>query len=200
MNLNAQDVKFVIRNAFANVSRPSSDSIARCSRIECDECAGIRWGFRDLTHELILGMPYILEYHHDALPLLLPPAFHYFIPDFMAYSVDHPDSNVSFFTRLSLNGAHKEAIDLERIDIFSENQRLAVIVFLEFLKTQEIEGDERDNAMNREKIESIIKIWRTKNLHHEKNPEPNQVIEPTPMLGTSTAAQPPLPSTGVAHL
>ena len=42
-------------------------------------------------------------------------------------------------------------------------------------------------------------LFRRRDLENETI-QPNKAIEPTPMLGTSAAAQPSLPSTGAAHL
>ena len=138
----AETLKQTITQAFADVPCPGNDRIAKCSRPECDECAGIRWGLQGRTPSLI--PPYVLEYHSGALPLLFPEAFHYFVPMYMCYAVEHPDSEVAFFTRQNLGESNYDEFDLKRFCLFTIQQQEAVVAFLEFLKAHEIEGDEQD--------------------------------------------------------
>src|ERR1035441_5091698 len=154
----AETLKQTIAQAFADVPYPGDDRIAKCSRTECDECAGIRWGLRGLTPSLI--SPYVLEYHHSALALLFPEAFHYFVPMYMCYSVEHPQSEVAFFTRQNLGEANYDESDLKRFCLFTTHQREAVIAFLEFLKTQEIEGDDQDQHAYEAQLNDAIWIWK----------------------------------------
>jgi hypothetical protein len=154
----AETLRQTIEQAFADVPYPGDDRIATCSRPECDECAGIRWGLKALTPDLI--SPYVLEYHHSALALLLPEAFHYFVPMYMCYSVEHPHSEVAFFTRQNLGELDYEEFDLKRFCLFTAQQREAVIAFLEFLKTQEIEGDDQDQREYEDKLNDAIWIWK----------------------------------------
>jgi hypothetical protein len=158
MTAAVETLKQKIAQAFADAPQPSEDRIAKCSKPECDECAGIRWGFKRLTHDLI--RPYELEYHHSALPLLFPEAFHYFISDYMCYSIEHPDSLVASFTRQSLGEAGVDEFYMERFRLFTARQREPVIAFFEFLRSQEIEGDDQDNREYQEKIDADIKIWK----------------------------------------
>ena len=155
----AESVKRMIALAFADVSYPGDARIAKCSRPECDECAGIRWGLRGRSPGLMF--PYVLEYHAGALPLLFPEAFHYFIPSYMSFAVEHPDSEVADFTLLSIAQAKVDDFWNERFGLLTPSQREAVIAFLEFMKAQEIAGDEEDNANCRKRIEAGIESWKT---------------------------------------
>jgi hypothetical protein len=159
MAATAENLKQTIAEAFADVPAPADDRIAKCSRPECDECAGIRWGFKQLTHDLV--RPYELEYHHGALPLLFPEAFHYFISDYMCYSVEHPISQVAEFTRYSLAPTDYDDFWRERFLAFSAPHKQAVIAFLEFLRAQEIEGDDEDHWKYKDSIDDGIKIWKS---------------------------------------
>jgi len=154
----AETLKQTITQAFADVPCPGRDRIAKCSRPECDECAGIRWGLHGRTPDLM--EPYVLEYFHDALPLLFPEAFHYFLPMYMCHAVEHPDSEVADYTRYGLGEANYDEFDLKRFCLFTTQQREAVIAFLEFLKAQKVEGDDEDQRANEEKLNGVIWIWK----------------------------------------
>jgi hypothetical protein len=160
----AETLKQTIAKAFADVPYPGDDRIAQCSKQPCDECAGIRWGLKGRTSSLLL--PYVLQYHASALPLLFPEAFHYFISAYMYYSIDHPNSEVAFFTRQGLGEDGLDEFYLKRFCLFTMQQREAVIALLEFLKGQEIEGDDQDKREYEEKIGAAIGIW--KGLEHLK--------------------------------
>jgi hypothetical protein len=102
----------------------------------------------------------VLERRSDSLPLLSPAAFYYFLPAYMLYALRHPDSEVAFFTFQGLGIAGLDAIDLDRFRLFSRQQREAVIAFLEFFNSHEIEGDEEDNLQYRSKLDTVIRIWK----------------------------------------
>lgn len=154
----AETLKQTITQAFAEVPCPGDDRIAKCSRPECDECAGIRWGLKGRTPSFM--SPYILEYHHASLPLLFPEAFHYFVPMYMRYAVKHPDSDVAAYTRYNLGESNYDEHNLKRFCLFNAQQREAVIAFLEFLKAQKIEGDDQDQRAYEDKISDTIWIWK----------------------------------------
>ena len=158
MGATAETLKQTIAQAFADVPYPGDNRIAKCSKPQCDECAGIRWGLRGLNHGLIL--PYVVEYHATALPLLFPEAFHYFIPAYMCYAVDHPDSVVAFYTRQGLGENGVDEINLKHFRLFTRPQREAAVALLEFLKVQKIEGDDQDRRDYEDKIDAVIKIWK----------------------------------------
>jgi hypothetical protein len=78
----------------------------------------------------------------------------------MCYSIEHPDSLVASFTRQSLGEAGVDEFYMERFRLFTARQREPVIAFFEFLRSQEIEGDDQDNREYQEKIDADIKIWK----------------------------------------
>jgi hypothetical protein len=87
-----------ILRAFAHAPYPGDDRIAKCPREQCRECETIRQDLRGQTPSRLSEE--ILD--RTSLPLLLPEAFRYFIPAYMSYSAEHPDSSIANFTIMSL--------------------------------------------------------------------------------------------------
>ncbi len=153
MTVTAEALKGQIAEAFAEIPYPGDDRIALH---QCDECERIR-------HDLCGQAPSTLSEEildRIALPLLSPEAFRYFISAYMCYTAEHYESSIAFFTRQSLGEAGADEFYLERFRLFTERQREVVISLLEFLRSQEIEGDDEDNREYREKIDADIKIWK----------------------------------------
>ncbi|HTX20740.1 MAG TPA: DUF6714 family protein [Candidatus Aquilonibacter sp.] len=155
-----------IDSAFEKVPYPGDDCIALH---ECPECREIREDFRGKPSQLLADD--ILERRCQSLPLLSPSAFRYFVPAYMHYSLAHPDSEVAFFTFQGLGIAGFDAFDLERFRLFSRQQKEAVITFLEFFKSHEIEGDDQDNREYQDNLDAVIKAWKQM---------PNPALEPKP--------------------
>ena len=146
-----------IQSAFADVQHPGKDKTTKCTWPGCPECEDISQTFGGKS---ALSVEDGVLAEHTALPLFTPEAFHYFIPAYMLYSLRHPDSDVAFFIRQGLGEAGIDTFYLERFRLFTVQQKQAVIAFLEFLRSQEIEGDDRDQHEYEEKIDADIKIWK----------------------------------------
>ncbi len=155
MATSVETLKLVVSSAFADTAYPGDDRVAGCS---CDECEGIRMDFRGQTTANLPAET--LEENYSALPLFLPEAFHYFIPAYMLYAAEHIGSVVERFTKYSLVPSDFDEFCLERFRQFTPAQNEAVIRFLEFLKEQEIEGDEQDKREYDEEIDVGIRIWK----------------------------------------
>ncbi len=153
-------VRESIALAFKEVPYPGTDQIALH---ECDRCRALRDDFRGKSPQALADE--ILERNCGDLALLSPAAFHYFVPAYMRYSLNHPDSEVADFTVMGLGtSAHGfDAIDLERFRLFSLHQREAAIAFLEFFKSHESVDDDPDIRERQEyqnKIDIVIKAWK----------------------------------------
>ena len=94
----ARDLKDLVRSAFAEASFPRG---ADTAGHDCEECDGIRRAFNRQAPFSLPGD--VLEYHHDSLPMMTPEAFHHFLPAYLIYAIDHPDSLVAEFAWFSLS-------------------------------------------------------------------------------------------------
>lgn len=75
-----------------------------------------------------------LEAHFSDLPLMGPAGLHYYLPAFLAYALEHPESNVLEFTVIHLTpskgslNASPEYFD-NRFGLFDSEQRAAIAAF-----------------------------------------------------------------------
>lgn len=76
-------LKQKIVQAFEDVCYPTSEIATH----ECEECRGVRRTFADLNWKTI--EPTILEENFGIIPLFSPEAFHYFLPSYLIYSLNH---------------------------------------------------------------------------------------------------------------
>ena len=146
-----------IQSAFADVQHPGKDRITKCTWAGCPECAEISQTFGSKS---AVSVEDAVLAEHTALPLFTPEAFHYFIPAYMLYSIRHPNSDVTFFTRQTLGEARVDAFYVNRWRLFTARQREAVISFLQFLRSHEIEGDDQTKREYEERIDAVIKVWK----------------------------------------
>jgi hypothetical protein len=130
-----------IGSAFKEVPYPGDDCIVLH---ECSECGQIRDDFRGKSALTLENA--ILERRCDSLPLLSP--------------LSHPDSITAFFTRQGLGEGGLDDFYLERFRLFTGQQRDAIVAFLEFLRSREVEGDGQDRREYQDKIDAVIKIWK----------------------------------------
>lgn len=151
-----ESLKHQIVAAFADTPYPGDDRIAKCTREQCTECETIRQDLRGQTPRTLSEE--VLD--RTALPLLFPEAFRFFIPAYMGYAVEHPDSSIASFTIMSLGPDDYDDFWRERFRLFTPAERGAVIAFLECLRGQEVEGDEEDNAKHRARVDVGIRIWK----------------------------------------
>ncbi|HEX3856240.1 MAG TPA: DUF6714 family protein [Verrucomicrobiae bacterium] len=147
-------VRESIALAFKEVPYPGDDQIALH---ECERCRALRDDFRGKSPQALADE--ILERNCGDLALLSPAAFHYFVSAYMLYSLNHPDSEVASFTFMQFGRGGFDAIDLERFCLFNRQQKEAVIAYLGFFKSHEIEGDEQDNRDYQNNLNYVIKLW-----------------------------------------
>jgi uncharacterized protein DUF6714 len=153
-------VQVSIASAFSEVPYPGDDCIALH---ECAECREIRGDFSGKSPQTLEDG--VLERRFDSLPLLSSTAFLFFVPAYMLHSLSHPDSLIARFTMYSLAPTDFDDFWRERFRLFTPSQKVAVIAFLEFLKTQAyttggiVEGDDEEKRHYEDLIDDGIKIW-----------------------------------------
>jgi hypothetical protein len=153
--MTADDLKQKIEEAFAGTVTPGDEHIALH---ECPECQEIRESFRGQCPTTLPDD--VIDSHFDSLPLLSPEAFRYFISAYMRYSLEHPDSTVAQFVLYALAPQDYDNFYSERFGLFRAREIKAVIAFLEFLRSCEIEGDDEDQQKYESDIDSGIEIWK----------------------------------------
>lgn len=84
------DLQQNITDAFADLRRPAGGEIVGH---DCDECSRIRSDLAPYAWSQVPGE--VLEYHCDSFPLLTPQAFRYYLPGFVIYALNNPDSAVA---------------------------------------------------------------------------------------------------------
>src|SRR5664279_1983181 len=88
-------LKEALRASFSAASLPAQEDVAPH---DCKECRAIREAFAGRTWESL--RPHEVEQRFDSLPMLSPSAFHYYLPAYLIYSLEHfkGDSLVCQFT------------------------------------------------------------------------------------------------------
>jgi len=147
--LGKEELIKLISEAFADVARPENDQI---TRHECGECDEVREDFARYSRETIPQKR--LEYHASALPLLTAKALLYFLPAYMAHSVNHLESGVTEYTLYHLSPSDWSAsFWVERFGIFSSSQKTAICQYLRFLENR------RECRFLEESIQLAHVIW-----------------------------------------
>jgi hypothetical protein len=120
----------IIERAFSNVAKPvNARSLAPHECPECEELAAdlLPYCFREVPGELV-------EAHFGDLPLLGPLGFHYYLPAFLAYALENPDSNVLEFAVIHLTPS-KRSVNAtpeyfsNRFGLFDSAQKAAIAAF-----------------------------------------------------------------------
>ncbi len=78
-----ETLKQKIVSAFGDVLYPKGDIVSH----ECDECCEVGRIFANLDWKTI--EPQFLENNYDKLPVFSPEAFHFFLPAYLIYSLEH---------------------------------------------------------------------------------------------------------------
>lgn len=110
---------------------------------ECEECREVRKTFANKNWKTI--EPEILEENFGIIPLFSPEAFHFFLPAFLIYSLEHFSDNDTtceytiYAVTPSKETAVKNAIDYWRrkFENFSPEQLNCIYTFLDFVKEDE---------------------------------------------------------------
>jgi len=141
-------LKDLVRSAFAEGAFPRGTNAAGHV---CDECDGIRKAFNGQAPFSLPGD--MLEYHYDSLPLMTPEAFQHFLPAYLIYAIDHPDSLVAQFAWYSLSPAELDDFYSIRFGRFSGTEKAVVLQVVEYLINA-------DNNLESEEVARARRYWR----------------------------------------
>jgi hypothetical protein len=133
----------LIRATFTNVGFPKGTDVAVH---DCEECDAVRKAF---SGQIPFSLPSdVLEYHHDALPLMSPEAFHHFLPAYLTYSVNRPTSLVAQSAWFSLSPPELDQRYTDRFGRFSDPEKAVVLQVVEFMieVDKDLCVDERERA------------------------------------------------------
>src|SRR5689334_9263616 len=118
-----RDTRAMIRKAFAKVPKPRE---ARAiAPHECSECDCV---VRDFAPHTFDHLPTkVIASHKDSLPLLGPTGLQHYLPAYLLYSLDHPESDVMMFTVFHLS-PNKKSVEKtreyfeQRFGLFTDEQ------------------------------------------------------------------------------
>ena len=140
-------LKELVRSTFAEAAFPRGIDTAGH---DCDECDGIRKAF---DRQAPFSLPAdVLEYHYDSLPMMTPEAFHHFLPAYLTFAIDHPDSLVAQFAWFSLSPPELNGFYAERFGRFSEAEKAVVLQVAEYLINA-------DNDLGSEEVARARRYW-----------------------------------------
>ena len=156
MNKEIEALRKQLLTVFASVKPPRKSHITQHM---CEECVELRETFSDLKWDSI--QPTILDSNWGQLPLFSPAAFHYFLPAYILRCLDNfdPDNLVCEFTLYSLCPTSTTEDDkkwnLERFQLFTEEQKKAIGSFLKLAKTSDKFSDFHDE------LQTGMPYWRS---------------------------------------
>lgn len=136
--------------AFASVPKPPLDRIAPH---QCEECHEIRNDLGQLDVNQVSVQT--LENHYGALPLLTPEALRYFLSAYLFHTIENPESKVFHSVVMHLAPANHQLTEpywQERLNVFSKEEREAVLAFLHWALTAD-EGNYSDE------IKQGVSVW-----------------------------------------
>lgn len=145
-----------IIGAFLDVPKPNETSIAPH---QCEECREICEAFAPFEFGELPGD--VIALHYDSLPLLSPPALHHYLPAYLLYALEHPDSDVFEFTIYQLSPSKKLRQEIagnhrDRIVRFTLEQRGVVLEFLRWASTT------KEAVWFSEEFQAASEIWNAK--------------------------------------
>lgn len=139
--MDRQNLKLMIKNAFASVPCPDIADVADSHH--CDECRGVVAVFQSKTWQTISAAH--IDANYDKLPLLFPHAYHHFLPAFLLRALDAPGGLTWEYTFYNLTPknisadpkvAREQRWHDERTLIFTPDQLRCIIAYLEFQNTE----------------------------------------------------------------
>ena len=133
------DTRARIREAFKGVAKPTADQ--DIAPHECGECRKIVEDFKPYTFDRLPDR--VVADHKGSLPLLGPAALHHYLPAYMLYALDHPESDVMMYTVFQLTPSKRSVEDTktyfdQRFGVFSEAQRKAIGAFLKDVRDYQL--------------------------------------------------------------
>ena len=157
-----RDTRTIIEAAFAKAPYPAAPhEIVACP---CDECSRLA---ADLWHHGRAELPTaVIERHFSDLPLLSSKAIAYYLPRWMVYALDNPESEVMDFVVYHLSPDRKTQFELgayraARFKAFDDEQRMAISTFIaDIMNYQLFTGSERHPWTGRRVLGQEVGIIR----------------------------------------
>lgn len=133
-----EDLKQKIKTAFADVLYPKE----KISGYDNEEGREIEAAFSNNEWKTI--KPQILNEYYDIIPLLSPEAFHFFLPAYLLYSLDHFSGfeTTTEFTIYAVTPTKSDVKDSleywkQKFEKFNSEQMMCIYEFLDLVKEDE---------------------------------------------------------------
>jgi hypothetical protein len=125
-----EDVKAIVSAAFVNTAPPRDTEIAEAADWDADAIT------RDFAPWLDRPVPAsVLEQHAKSLPALTPKAFAFFLKDYLLYSLDHLNSELTEYLIYRISSVeHDNPYWAARLELLSPTQREAIASYCDLLK------------------------------------------------------------------
>ena len=139
---------------------PKSEAIESESitKHPCDECIAIRNDFAGVAWWS--ADPELIDAYFTSLSLFTPKAFHYYLPAYLVYSLNHfePFEGAVEFSiyalSLELDDPRRNKWLTERKNLFTEEQRQVIVKFLELVR------DHPEMEIYQADVVSGIEFWK----------------------------------------
>jgi hypothetical protein len=133
----------LINAAFANVPRPTKESITSC---KCGECLEIRDDFAERDPDVLA--PDRMRFHSWDMSFFTPEARHYFLPGWMRLGIRQPElAYTDAVIALLFSG---EGWDVPRR--YTPEQHHAIVSFLDLIRSRYVERHD-------EGLEAVWRCW-----------------------------------------
>lgn len=154
MTRTSEETKERIASAFSHVKAPSAERIAVGSDWDAEAIA------KAFSPFLAKRVPAsTLESHAKSLPAFAPEAFLFFLKDYLRYSLDHPNTELTEHLIYRLSSVKpSEPYWAERLRLFSDEQRQAITAHCEVLRRKL----PKTEAALRKHLEDAIRAWSEK--------------------------------------
>jgi hypothetical protein len=107
---------------------------------ECLECSGMRTAFGSHAPTKVDAAA-VLAYA-TSLALFTPSAFHHFLPSFLLYAIDHPQSEVASSLPYALGPEEVDEFYAARFNLFSLEEKAATLQVLRYLRANDPFGSD----------------------------------------------------------
>lgn len=166
MNSRAEDATAKIRETFQDATYPGDDNIVTDGGHD-PECREIEDGFKGKAWASI--SPRTVLQYKDALPLLTPAAFRYYLPAYLIACLEAPEEIDVAWDNVIFNltpPKQQERLQREfraRTEEFTVHQVEALVAFLEFVNEREqAESGQPGMAALEDRVRPALEYWKAR--------------------------------------